>query len=57
MRLSGLAEYADTQFPLGPSSALEGWLVSWKDKADPAVGAEKSASTLEELRMGIRASD
>jgi len=57
MRLSGLAEYADTQFPLGPSSALEGWQASWRDKADPAVGTEKSASTLEELRMGIRASD
>jgi hypothetical protein len=57
MRLSGLAEYADTQFPLTPSSVLEGWQLNWRDEADPAAGAAQSAATLEELRGLIRAND
>jgi len=57
MRLSGLAEYADTEFPLAPSSLLQGWQFNWRDEADPAAGAVESAATLEELRAGIRESD
>jgi len=57
MRLSGLAEYADTEFPLAPTSSLEGWQLNWRDEADPAAGIADKAATLEELRSGIRASD
>ena len=55
MRLSGLSEYADTEFPLAPSSSLEGWQLNWRDEADPAAGVADEATTLEELRSGIRA--
>lgn len=55
MRLSGLAEYADSEFPLAPSSSLEGWQLNWRDEADPAAGVADKANTLEELRSGIRA--
>jgi hypothetical protein len=54
MRLSGLAEYAEIQFPLAPSSSLEGWQLNWRDEADPAAGAVQGAATLEELRVLIR---
>ena len=57
MRLSGLAEYADSEFPLAPSSSLEGWQLNWRDEADPAARVADKAATLEELRIGIQTSD
>lgn len=57
MRLSGLAEFADSDFPLPPSSSVEGWQFHWREQADPAASSVQNASTLEELRRRIRAAD
>jgi len=57
MRLTGLAEFADTEFPLTPSTSLEGWQLNWRDEADPAAGAVEGVSTLEQLKARIRVSD
>jgi hypothetical protein len=57
MRLTGLAEYAASEFPLSPSMSVQGWQFHWRDEADPAVSTVQSDSTLEELRSNIRAAD
>ena len=53
MRLSGLAEYADSEFPQPPSTPLEGWQLFWLDKADPAAEGAENLNTLAELRTWI----
>ncbi len=53
MRLSGLAEYADGEFPQPPSTPLEGWQLFWIDNADPAAEGAAELTTLAELRSWI----
>jgi len=53
MRLSGLAEYADNEFPQPPSTPLEGWQLFWLDDADPAAEDAANLRTLADLRSWI----
>ena len=53
MRLSGLAEYGDGEFPQPPSTSLEGWQFFWIDDADPAAKGAAELTTLAELRSWI----
>ena len=53
MRLSGLAEYGDNEFPQPPSTPLEGWQLFWIDDADPAAKGAAELTTLAELRSWI----
>jgi hypothetical protein len=53
MRLSGLAEYGDDEFPQPPSTPLEGWQLFWLDDADPAAKGVAGLTTLAELRSWI----
>ena len=53
MRLSGIAEYGDGEFPQPPSTPLEGWQFFWIDDADPAAKGAADLTTLAELRSWI----
>jgi hypothetical protein len=53
MRLSGIAEYGDGEFPQPPSTSLEGWQLFWIDDADPAAKGATELTTLAELRSWI----
>ena len=53
MRLSGLAEYGDGEFPQPPSTPLVGWQLFWIDDADPAAKGAAELTTLAELRSWI----
>ncbi len=53
MRLSGLAEYGDGEFPQPPSTPLKGWKLFWIDDADPAAKGAAELTTLAELRSWI----
>ena len=53
MRLSGLAEYGDNEFPQPPSTPLEDWQLFWIDDADPAAKGAAELTTLAELRSWI----
>jgi hypothetical protein len=51
MRLSGFAEYADTDFPVPGSSAISEWDLAWRDENDGVAG---EAKTLDEFRALIK---
>jgi hypothetical protein len=51
MRLSGFAEYADTDFPVPGSSAISEWDLAWRNENDGVAG---EAKTLDELRALIK---
>jgi hypothetical protein len=53
MRLTGLAEYGKGEFPLPPSTLLEGWKLFWIDNADPAAKGAAELKTLAELRSWL----
>jgi hypothetical protein len=53
MRLSGLAEYGDGEFPQPPSTPLKGWQLFWINEADPAAKGVAELATLAELRSWI----
>ena len=53
MRLSGLADYSEGEFPQPPSTALEGWELFWVDQADPAAKGAAKLKTLAQLRSWI----
>ena len=53
MRLSGLAEYADSEFPQPPSTSLVGWQLFWIDDSDPAAEGAATLRTLADLRSWI----
>jgi len=53
MRLTGLADYADSEFPQPPSTSLEGWQLFWLDDADPAAEGAANLRTLADLRNWI----
>jgi len=50
MRLWGTADYAKKSFPVEPLSALDDWVVSWRDEEDPAKAAADDVQTLQALR-------
>jgi hypothetical protein len=54
MRLKGLADFAEGDFPLPGSGSLDGWTLHWRDEQDPARAAAAAAKTLDELRAAIR---
>ena len=51
MRLHGLAEYAETDFPVPGSSMIGDWDLAWRNENDAVPG---TAETLDELRALIR---
>jgi hypothetical protein len=51
MRLYGLAEFAETDFPVSGSSPIAQWDLAWRNKNDAVRG---KAKTLDELRALIR---
>jgi hypothetical protein len=53
MRLSGLAEYGEGEFPQPPSTPLKGWQLFWVNDADPAAKGAAELTTLAELRSWI----
>jgi hypothetical protein len=55
MRLSGVAEYAAGEFPLGAEMTLQGWTLSWRDQDDAAAEKAGQAATLGELRQLLQA--
>ena len=54
MRLWGTSEYAEKDFPVEASSVLSGWVMSWRDEADPAAAVAADIQTLEALRKLLR---
>jgi hypothetical protein len=54
MRLKGLADFADTEFPIGSSDSLEGWKLDWRNPDDGAAAMASEAKTLDQLRALIR---
>jgi hypothetical protein len=55
MRLKGMADFAQRDFPVPGDSALRGWTFSWREAQDPAAAAAAAAKTLDGLRSAIRA--
>ena len=53
MRLSGVAEYGEGEFPQPPSTPLKGWQLFWVNDADPAAEGATELTTLAELRAWI----
>lgn len=51
MRLYGLANFAEEQFPIAGNSSLDGWDLAWRNAGDEVAG---EASTLDELRALIK---
>jgi hypothetical protein len=51
MRLYGLAEFAETDFPVSGSSMIGDWDLAWRNEDDAVRG---KAKTLDELRALIR---
>ncbi len=54
MRLSGLSDYSEGEFPQPGSTVLNGWQLFWVDEADPAAKGAAKLKTLAELRSWIR---
>jgi hypothetical protein len=52
MRLKGVADFAELEFPLQGDTLLQGWTLSWREAQDPAAAA--AAKTLDGLRSAIR---
>ena len=53
MRLKGVADFAKTEFPVAGEEPLEGWLLTWRDEADPLATEARSLRTVEQLRQLI----
>ncbi len=54
MRLSGLADFADSDFPIDGSESLQDWGIDWRNENDASAGPAGQAETLDELREVIR---
>jgi len=52
MRLTGVAEFAATDFPVPGSSSIGDWVLDWRDEND---AARVTALTLDELRAQLKA--
>lgn len=55
MRLTGVAEFAASDFPIKNEMSLQGWLLTWRDAKDPASQASGGLKTLGELRELLKA--
>lgn len=55
MRLVGVADFAQTEFPIAGDDALYGWNVVWRDSEDPAMQKARGVKTLEQLRAVLKA--
>ena len=53
MKLKGVTDFEKTEFVLTGDEPLEGWLLTWRDEADPLATAARSVRTLGELRSLI----
>jgi hypothetical protein len=51
MNLYGVADFADSDFPIAGSSTIDGWNLSWRNPGDAVPG---QANTLDELRALIK---
>lgn len=56
MRLKGVADFAELDFPLEGTADLAGWTLTWRDADDPAVGQVASLETLAQLRALLKGS-
>lgn len=54
MRLSGVAEYAASEFPAASDLDLQPWLLTWRDESDPASKAGDEVKTLGDLRALLK---
>lgn len=54
MRLSGVADFAESDFPIDGSASLGGWGIDWRNENDAAARPAGQAETLDELREVIR---
>ncbi len=54
MRLSGVAEYAASEFPAADDMELKPWLLNWRDVKDPASQVSGEVKTLGELRALLK---
>jgi hypothetical protein len=51
MRLYGIADFADVDFPIDGDSSLDDWKLDWRNEGDEVPG---QANTLDELRALIK---
>jgi hypothetical protein len=54
MRLKGVADFAELEFPLEGATLLEGWTMTWRDEQGPEAAAAVELQTLGELRTLLR---
>lgn len=54
MRLSGIAHFAETEFPIAGADTLYGWDVVWRDSDDPAKQKAAGVKTMGELRSVLK---
>jgi hypothetical protein len=54
MRLNGVADFSSSEFPLQDAMSLQGWLLTWRDPADPASQKADGVKTLGELRRLLK---
>lgn len=55
MRLTGVAEFAASEFPVSNEMSLQGWLLTWRDTKDAASQKTSDVKTLGELRALLKA--
>ncbi|HMB60219.1 MAG TPA: hypothetical protein VKN35_09935 [Xanthomonadales bacterium] len=55
MRLSGVAEYAAEEFPVGDNTEVAAWTLSWRDDNDLAELLAAEAGSVGELRQLLKA--
>lgn len=54
IRLRGVADFSDVDFPVSEAGSLTGWSMTWREDNDAARPAAARAETLAELRRAIR---
>jgi len=54
MRLKGVADFDQLEFPLVGSASLEKWTLSWRGENEPPELAAKKPETLDDLRALLR---
>ena len=54
MRLKGIADFAELEFPLPGATPLAGWTLTWRDELDAQAAAAAELQTLGELRTLLR---
>jgi hypothetical protein len=54
MKLKGVTDFAKSEFVVTGAEPLEGWLLTWRDEADPLATEARSVRTVGELRSLIK---